>query len=156
MAKRNGSLCRAIVALGGMAAIGAAAATQQQAPPPAQQRPPAQPAPASLAALGKLQAGMWQLRDLDRGGAELPPVCLGDPAVLVQLRHRGASCSRRVVAQGPATATVHYTCPVGGFGQTLIRVETPRLVQIETQGITGTIPFASRVEARRVGSCGAN
>ena len=140
MKRRSGHLGRGLVALGALVALAAPALTQR---------------PARPAALQKLQAGLWQLRDLDTK-AELPPVCIGDPAVLVQLRHRSAPCSRLVVNQDPLSATVHYTCAAGGFGQTLIRVETPRLAQIETQGIAGNSPFATRIEARRIGACGTN
>ena len=138
MLKWSGLLVGAGLALG---AIGAAPAPTQR--------------PARPAALDKLQPGLWQLRDLD-SKTELPPVCLGDPNLLVQLQHRAAACSRIVVAEDQAGATVHYTCAAGGYGQTVIRVETPRLAQIQTQGIAGTAPFQARLEARRAGSCAAN
>jgi hypothetical protein len=140
MTKRSGLLCRVLIVIGAIAAITAPAMTQR---------------PARTAALAKLQSGLWQLRDLD-SKAELPPICLGDPNLLVQIRHRSAPCSRIVVAEEAGAATVHYTCPAGGYGQTLIRVETPRLAQIETQGIVGSTPFSSRLEARRVGRCVLN
>ncbi len=44
---------------------------------------------------------------------------------------------------------------LGGSGRTTIRVETPRLVQIETQGIADQSPFAFSAEARRIGTCTA-
>ena len=138
MARRRGPTVRALVALGLVAALAAPALTQRAARP---------------TALQKLEAGLWQLRDLDDPRAELAPVCLGDPNLLVQLRHRGAPCSRRVVGHNQQSATVHYTCTSGGYGQTLIRIETPRLAQIETQGILENRPFSARIEARRVGSC---
>lgn len=138
MKLRNGLVRRALIALGAILAVTAPALTQ---------------APGRPAALEKLQAGLWQLRDLDSPNVQLPLLCLGDPNLLVQLKHRNAPCSRLVVGQDQLSATVHYTCTAGGFGQTLIRVETPRLVQIETQGIAENVPFASRFEARRVGAC---
>ncbi len=140
MTLRNGLVRRTLIAFGAILAVTAPALTQ----------PPGRPA-----ALDKLQAGLWQLRDLDSPNAQLPLLCLGDPNLLVQLRHRNASCSRLVVGQDQLSATVHYTCTAGGYGQTLIRVETPRLVQIDTQGIAENVPFASRFEARRVGACGS-
>jgi hypothetical protein len=140
MKKRKWILWRAAIALGAVAAATAPALTQR---------------PARTDALAKLQAGLWQLRDLD-SRAELPPVCLGDPNLLVQLKHRSAACSRIVVAENRGTATVHYTCPAAGYGQTLIRIETPRLAQIETQGIADNRPFSSRIQARRVGNCATN
>jgi hypothetical protein len=105
-----------------------------------------------LAALSKLEHGFWQLRDLDTGQT-LPPICVADPAMLMQLQHRNSPCSRLVISSDAQSATVHYTCPANGFGRTSLRVETPRLAQIDTQGISGNAPFAYRVEARRIGPC---
>jgi hypothetical protein len=51
--------------------------------------------------------------------------------------------------------TVQYTCRGRGFGRTHIRRETDRLVQIDTQGIADSRPFAFSVEARRTGDCTA-
>jgi hypothetical protein len=108
-----------------------------------------------LPALAKLEPGLWQLRNLD-DRRPLPPICLGDPNLLMQVQHRNSPCSRLVIANNPRGATVQYTCPAGGFGRTSIRVETPRLAQIDTQGIVDNTPFGYRAEARRVGSCGRN
>lgn len=137
MGRLSGVGGRAWLALVAAAAVGAAA-------PAISQR---------VGALGKLQAGLWQFRVLNGGSIRPAPVCLGDPSVLAQLQHRNAPCSRLVVAQDDGGATVHYTCSAGGYGQTSLRIETPRLVQIDTQGIADNIPFAYRAEARYVGSC---
>lgn len=107
-----------------------------------------------LTALTKLEHGLWQLRNLDTG-QRLPPICVADPAILMQLQHRNSPCSRLVISSNAESATVHYTCPASGFGRTSLRVETPRLAQIDTQGISGNAPFAYRVEARRIGPCPA-
>jgi hypothetical protein len=106
-----------------------------------------------VAALAKLQRGLWQLRDLEAEGVRRPPVCLGSAKNLVQLEHRGRPCSHLIVSQDERSATVHYTCPAAGFGQTQVKLETPRLAQIETQGIVEGAPFSYRLEARRVGEC---
>ena len=103
-----------------------------------------------LEALSHLERGRWQLREA--GSAERS-ICLGDPVALVQLEHRGIACGQEVVASQADGATVQYTCPGHGFGHTSIRVETPRLARIDTQGLVDGRPFAYRVEARRVGSC---
>ena len=108
---------------------------------------------AKLSALSRLEAGMWQLRDLDDRNGGRQSVCIPDPILLMQFRHRNAPCSRLVVADGDRAATVHYTCQTNGFGQTALRVETPQLVQIDTQGILDNRPFALRAEARRLGPC---
>lgn len=107
-----------------------------------------------LSALSRLEPGQWQLRDLDDPRAAPQSLCIADPILLMQLRHRTAPCTRLVVADSNRAATVHYTCPASGFGQTALRVETPRLAQINTQGIVENRPFAFRAEARRVGPCG--
>ena len=106
-----------------------------------------------LPALARLEPGLWQLRNLD-DSRPLPSICLGDPNLLMQVQHRNSPCSRLVIATDPRGATVQYTCPAGGFGRTSIRVETPRLAQIDTQGIVDNSPFGYRAEARRVGACG--
>jgi hypothetical protein len=140
MARLGGVLRRAMVALGGAMILGAAALPQGRG---------------ELSALAKLEFGLWQIRNLD-DRRQLPPICLGDRNLLMQVQHRNSPCSRLVIANDPRGATVHYTCPAGGFGRTSIRVETPRLAQIDTQGIVENAPFAYRAEARRVGACNSN
>ena len=137
MARLNGVLRRGIPALCGAIILVAAAQPQSRA---------------DLSALAKLEAGLWQLRNLD-DRRELPPICIGDRNLLMQVQHRNSPCSRLVIANDARGATVQYTCPAGGFGRTSIRVETPRLAQIDTQGIVENAPFAYRAEARRVGPC---
>ncbi|HEX8380106.1 MAG TPA: hypothetical protein VF619_06120 [Allosphingosinicella sp.] len=103
-----------------------------------------------LQALSKLERGRWQLRS----ASDAPrSICIGDPAALVQLEHEGASCGHEVLANEAGGATVQYTCPGHGFGHTRVKVETPRLARIDTQGLADGRPFSYRVEARRVGSC---
>jgi hypothetical protein len=104
----------------------------------------------NLGALAKLERGRWELRDVEGAGRS---VCLADPAAFVQLEHEGASCAKEVLASEAGAATVEYSCPGRGFGRTSIRVETPRLARIDTQGLADGRPFAYRVEARKVGSC---
>ena len=111
----------------------------------------AQASGAALPVLGRLEPGLWELRNIG-GRAQFAPVCLGDPAALVQLQHRRTGCTRSVVAQGRDRIEVRYAC-AGAFGQTTIRVEGSRLAQIESEGIDNGVPFGFRVEARRVGRC---
>lgn len=116
---------------------------------------PALSEPASaptLAALNILESGQWQLRSRTDPG-ENRSVCLGDSHTLLQIRHRNATCSRFVIANDPRSATVHYTCPGAGHGRTTVRVETPRLIQIDSQGIASNEPFALTLEGRRIGAC---
>lgn len=108
-----------------------------------------------LSALARLEPGLWRLRNLEDARARPQSICIADPHMLMQVQHRNSPCARLVIADDATGATVHYTCPAGGFGRTSLRVETPRLAKIDTQGISGNAPFAYRAEARRIGSCGA-
>lgn len=130
---------RLLVSLGAAALLGATAVAH---------------AAGALPALSRLEPGLWQVRELGPGRHK-PPVrlCISDTAMLMQLQHRSAPCSRTVIASGASSATVHYTCPANGFGRTSVRVETPKLAKIDTQGIMDNAPFAFRAEARHVGSC---
>ena len=101
-------------------------------------------------AFAKIERGRWQLRGAD---GEPRSICLGDPAVLVQLEHQGVRCEHEVLASDASGATVQYSCPARGFGHTSIRLETPRLARIDTQGLVDGRPFSYRVEARKVGTC---
>ena len=133
---------RVLCALGATALIGAAAIAQGTG---------------ALPALAKLEPGLWQVRELGAASAAAPQrICISDTAMLMQLQHRNASCSRRVISSEATSATVHYTCPANGFGTTSVRVETPRLAKIDTQGIMDKVPFAFRAEIRRVGPCPGN
>ena len=107
-----------------------------------------------LAALTRIETGQWQLKEPGATGTARS-LCIVDPAVLLQLGHGGAQCSRFVIADTPDTATVHYTCPGAGHGRTTISMETPRLLHIQTQGIAGGAPFDLDYEGRRIGACPA-
>jgi hypothetical protein len=104
-----------------------------------------------IEALAKLERGRWQIGA--PAGGEARSICLGDPHAFVQLEHSGLSCGREILASQPDGATVQYSCQGRGYGHTSIRVETPRLARIDTQGLVDGRPFAYRVEARRVGAC---
>jgi hypothetical protein len=106
---------------------------------------------AALPVIGRLERGLWDLRNMKTGG-RFAPVCLRNPAALVQLQHRRSACTHNVVAHAANRLEVSYRCPTG-FGQTTIRVETSRLVRIESEGIDNGVPFGFRAEGRRVGPC---
>lgn len=117
--------------------------------------PSASQRPAPLSVLSRLEPGLWVLRDRD-GSRSLPSICLrGDRELVMQIQHGQAACTRLVIASDAKGATVHYTCPGAGFGRTSVRVETPRLLKIDSQGVHEGAPFAFRAEARRVGACAA-
>ena len=105
----------------------------------------------ALAMLSKLPRGQWVVSSRDGGPSRT--ICLGDPVQLVQLRHAGSACSRFVVEDAADKVTVQYTCKGNGYGRTSIRRETSTLVQIESQGIEGGLPFQFKAEARRTGAC---
>ena len=101
--------------------------------------------------LARLESGQWELRG--PGNTRIASICLGNPILLTQPHHGGANCARDVVAADAGSMTVNYSCPGVGRGRTTIRFETPRLVQIDSQGLYRGAPFALRAEARRVGAC---
>ena len=104
-----------------------------------------------LAMLGTLSKGQWTIKQ--RGGAPDRKICVKTGTELIQLVHRESGCSQFVVEDGAARVTVQYTCPGNGYGRTSIRRETPALVQIESQGIQGGMPFQLTAEGRRTGPC---
>lgn len=102
--------------------------------------------------LGSLDKGQWEVRYRD--GAKTGLVCLRSGQELIQLRHGAREgCSHFVVEEGPKAITVQYTCKGNGYGRTSVRRESASLVQIDSQGIAGGMPFDFRAEARNVGSC---
>lgn len=107
--------------------------------------------PQGLAMLGGLARGEWIVKHRD--GSPDRRVCVRTGQELIQLRHPGGSCSQFVIEDAEAKVTVQYTCPNNGFGRTNVRRETNSLVQLESQGIAGGLPFQFTAEARRIGPC---
>lgn len=105
------------------------------------------------AVLASIEPGGWQLREV--GGGEARTLCVVDPATLLQLQHGMANCQRRLIDDGPRAATVHYTCPGAGHGRTVLKLETPRSLMLETQGIDHGEPFDLRYQVTRMGACEA-
>jgi len=110
----------------------------------------AAPAQRDLVALGGIERGQWQLKE---AGGSVRNLCVTNPAALIQLRHPRAQCTQIVVENSRDTATVHYTCPGHGYGQTTISVETSRIVHIDTTGILDGAPFSDDIEGRKTGAC---
>ena len=104
-----------------------------------------------LAMLGTLAKGEWSIKQ--RGVARDRKICVRSGEELIQLMHREGGCNQFVVEDGAARVTVQYTCPSNGYGRTSIRRETGTLVQLESQGIHGGVPFQLTAEARRTGAC---
>ncbi|MEA3034696.1 MAG: hypothetical protein QOH04_455 [Sphingomonadales bacterium] len=80
-------------------------------------------------------------------------LCFADPAQLVRLEHEGMACTSESVAGDVRGATIQYSCPGHGYGHTILRIETPRVATIETQGLVDGRPFGYRATARKVGPC---
>lgn len=110
----------------------------------------AQVPPGSL--LDRIEPGAWAVR-VREAGAAVENICVRAPDRLIQLRHPGTACQRHVVEETPNLVTVQYTCPGRGYGRTTVRFESDRLIQIDTQGIAGGLPFAFAAEGRRTGAC---
>lgn len=106
----------------------------------------------SFAMLGSLEKGQWTLTERGKSGPA-KSVCLGDATQLLQLEHKGQQCSRYTIRDTAGEVTVHYTCSKQGHGRTTVRKETPRLIQINTQGISNGQPFSYDYEGRKGGSC---
>ncbi|MGP1281691.1 MAG: DUF3617 domain-containing protein [Parasphingopyxis sp.] len=105
------------------------------------------------AALSGLQTGIWELRDLGRSGRTPQHICVRNPERLLQVRHSGRACPRRILSQDSDSVTARYDCSGAGWGQTTVSAETPRLARIDTQGIHDGSPFHHVYEARRTGAC---
>lgn len=103
-----------------------------------------------VSALNLMERGQWQLRD---ASGRTQRLCITNPAVLLQIRHGRAQCEQFVLENAARSATVRYTCAGRGRGRTAIMIETPRLVQIDTQGVADGQPFSEQYEARMVGPC---
>jgi hypothetical protein len=107
-----------------------------------------------LKVLAGVSGGQWQFHEIGSRGTGRS-LCVHDVAMLLQLRHSGAQCSRFVLDSSAKAATVHYTCPGSGHGLTTLSVESGQLIRLKTQGIADGAPFDDDWEGRRVGGCGA-
>ena len=113
---------------------------------------PGQAQRAQALMLDRLDAGEWEVRDRDPTGGR-SRLCIDSGRQLVQIRHQKESCRSFTVEDTAENVTIHYTCAGNGYGRTRIRFENTGLVQLETQGIAGGLPFAFTAEARRMGTC---
>jgi len=103
--------------------------------------------------LDGLDPGNWELHP--RGSDPMQRMCLVNGRRLIQLRHPAAACDQFIVQDSPREVVVQYTCRGHGYGRTRVRMETSRLVQVESQGIVDGLPFEFAAEARRIGDCTA-
>ena len=98
------------------------------------------------------QPGLWDISQ-SATGTNATRLCLADPAVLAQWEHRAASCTRTQISEKANMVTFEYRCVGGGFGRSDVTLLTPRSLRLETQGISGGLPFGYKLYARRVGMC---
>lgn len=105
-------------------------------------------------ALKGLEPGAWELRERGvEGEGAVRRLCLSDLRQLIQIRHGRNSCTRLTVDEAAKSLSVSYDCGGAGGGRTDLRIETPRLVQIRSQGVAEGGPFSFMMEGRRVGDC---
>ncbi len=105
-----------------------------------------------MAVLDGLAPGEWTLKE--RGSDEPgKKVCLGNPELLLQIKHGNTSCTRYVIENTAKKLRVSYKCGSAGQGVTEIKQESSALVQIHSQGIRNNSPFSFYAEGRRTGSC---
>lgn len=105
-------------------------------------------------ALAPAAGGLWEVAT-DATGHNPARICVPSPDVLAQFEHRNGRCTRVVISDAGTDAVIHYTCADGGFGQSKVTLITPRTLRIDTQGISGGLPFHSILHARRMGDCPA-
>lgn len=103
-------------------------------------------------AVSTLELGLWELRSSQPGS---PPtkLCVRDVRQLFQPHHPAQQCHQFVSQDAADHVAVSYDCGQHGQGRTDLRVETSRLIQIDTQGVADGRPFEQRLEGRRIGTC---
>ena len=106
-------------------------------------------AQASPQILGFLSDGQWALKPVGRTSASARSLCLAASATpLAQIEHSGQNCRISTQEIGPREVAFTSDCGAGNNGYTRVRAETNKLVQIDTQGFKGNMPFHNRYEAR--------
>lgn len=106
----------------------------------------------SLFSLRTLEKGEWTLTDKDHDFRPVKRICLRNPEALVRLKHLGQQCQVNRLSGDARSAVFSYRCN-GSHGNTTIRRENDRLVQISSQGLDRGAPFAFEYEARKTGGC---
>jgi hypothetical protein len=103
-------------------------------------------------ALGTLETGLWEIKGV---GTDMSShkLCVSDMRQLLQPVQIQPMCKQFISDDAADHVTASFDCAAQGQGRTSVRVETSRLVQIDSQGISGGRPFAARMEGRRVGAC---
>jgi hypothetical protein len=107
-------------------------------------------AAAGASTLSMISGGLWEV---DGGPSGRVRQCVADPRLLAQVEHRRESCPQTLISSSDDSSVIQYNCPSGGFGRSDVKVLTPRSLRIETQGISGGLPFRYVLQARRLGDC---
>lgn len=102
--------------------------------------------------LGGAAPGLWDLTGVQ--GSKVPVrECLTKLSALGRYEHRARTCTATTLSDTGQVAVINYTCGASDFGRTSIKFVTPRILKVETQGISDGLPFGYTIEARRVGEC---
>ena len=109
-------------------------------------------APVLPRALAPALGGLWEV-SRSANGHNPTRICVPTLDLLAQFEHRQERCTRTLVSDSGAEALISYNCPGGGFGQSKMKLITPRTLKIDTQGISGNLPFHYQLHARRIGDC---
>lgn len=72
---------------------------------------------------------------------------------MARIEHRGRACKQSVLKQAGGSVTYSYNCTASDFGRSKMDSVTTNNIRIETQGISGGLPFGYTVQARRIGDC---
>ena len=103
-------------------------------------------------ALAGVQPGLWEISGA--AGTKSPiRQCVTELVVLAEFEHRGRACKPKIISDRGHSMIVEYSCGAAGFGRSRLDVITPRSLRIDTQGISGQLPFSYVLQARRVGDC---
>ena len=103
-------------------------------------------------ALAPAMGGLWEVSRSATGHNPMR-ICVPFPHILAQFEHRRQRCTPTIVNDQGAEALISYNCAGGGFGQSKVTLITPRTLRIDTQGISGNLPFHYQLHARRIGNC---
>ncbi len=105
----------------------------------------------TLQALDGFQPGRWQAKALGTDAGE--NLCLMSPEPMLTARHQGQGCSFNSISDGASGAVVTWRCRTGQSGRTALRRDTADIYVVDAQGLDSNLPFSSRTEWRRQGSC---
>jgi|SRR5579884_3659920 len=109
-------------------------------------------AAAQPSAFAQTQAGVWEISGAPGAKAPLRQ-CVANVAALAEFEHRGKNCSPKILSNNANSIVIEYSCGAAGFGRSQVDVITPRSLRIDTQGISGGLPFSYVLQARRIDDC---